>query len=186
MGMRSLATYAVVGLLVLVPTGIALPTTEPTTPEQRECDGHVHQHGSAEHNRWSKKLWNRYKIRQPAKAKHRHMMRCAETPKARAEMRQQWKKAHRMLLPPNHDVWLRVGRCEQPGSGYGGVNWRVHGPTYEGGLGFYTTSWDAFRRKANGRYISKHDNAGDAPWREQMRVAQNLWNSVGWGWGCSG
>jgi hypothetical protein len=31
--------------------------------------------------------------------------------------------APRPPLPANHDLWLQVGRCEQPGKGYGGVNW---------------------------------------------------------------
>lgn len=80
--------------------------------------------------------------------------------------------------PKNHDLWLAVGRCEQPGREYGGVRWSHPGPTYQGGLGFYAASWDAFKPKGY------PDNAGDATWRQQMIVAQRLYDAVGWGWGC--
>ena len=81
-------------------------------------------------------------------------------------------------LPANHDLWLKVGRCEQPGNGYQGINWQDHGPRYEGGLGFYFGSWDAYKPKGY------PDNAGDATWRQQMVVANRLWHRAGWGWGC--
>lgn len=85
-------------------------------------------------------------------------------------------------LPKNHDIWVAVGRCEQPGRGYRGINWSHRGDGgdggYQGGLGFWHKSWDAFKPKG---YPA---NAGDATWRQQMIVAQRLWDSVGWGWGC--
>ena len=83
-------------------------------------------------------------------------------------------------LPANHDLWVRVGKCEQPGKGYRGINWAHRGPTYQGGLGFYSRSWDAFKPKGY------PDNAGDATWRQQMVVANRLWHRAGWGWGCKG
>jgi len=86
--------------------------------------------------------------------------------------------APRPPLPANHDLWLQVGRCEQPGKGYGGINWRHHGPRYEGGLGFYSGSWDAYKPRGY------PDNAGDATWRQQMVTANRLWARAGWGWGC--
>lgn len=82
--------------------------------------------------------------------------------------------------PSNHDLWLRVGRCERPGRGYGGVEWTNRGPYYEGGLGFARSSWDYYKPKGY------PDNAGDATWRQQMVVANRLWSRAGWGWGCRG
>jgi hypothetical protein len=86
--------------------------------------------------------------------------------------------APRPPLPAHHALWLRVAQCEQPGNGYGGVNWQHRGPRYEGGLGFYYGSWDAYKPKGY------PDNAGDATWRQQMNVANRLWARAGWGWGC--
>ena len=86
--------------------------------------------------------------------------------------------APRPPLPANHDLWLKVGRCEQPGKGYGGIRWNHPGPRYQGGLGFYYRSWDAYKPKG---YPA---NAGDATWRQQMVVANRLWKRAGWGWGC--
>ena len=62
--------------------------------------------------------------------------------------------------------------------GYGGVNWSHRGPRYQGGLGFYSGSWDAYKPKGY------PDNAGDATWRQQMVTANRLWARAGWGWGC--
>lgn len=85
-------------------------------------------------------------------------------------------------LPKNHALWVAVGRCEQPGRGYRGVYWSHRGDGgdggYQGGLGFWHRSWDAFKPKG---YPA---NAGDATWRQQMVVAQRLYDAVGWGWGC--
>jgi len=85
-------------------------------------------------------------------------------------------------LPPNHDLWVAVGRCEQPGKGYKGVNWshpgNGRGGGFQGGLGFYHRSWDAYKPKG---YPA---DAGQATWRQQMIVANRLWRMAGWGWGC--
>ena len=86
--------------------------------------------------------------------------------------------APRPPLPANYALWLKVGRCEQPGNGYQGIAWNTRGPTYEGGLGFASSSWDAYKPKGY------PDNAGDATWRQQMVTANRLWHRVGWGWGC--
>ncbi len=86
--------------------------------------------------------------------------------------------APRPPLPPHHALWLRVAQCEQPGNGYGGVNWQHRGPRYEGGLGFFHGSWDAYKPRGY------PDNAGDATWRQQMVTANRLWARAGWGWGC--
>jgi hypothetical protein len=87
-------------------------------------------------------------------------------------------RAYGKPLPENHALWVKVGQCEQPGKGYRGVNWSHHGPTYEGGLGFAASSWDAYKPKGY------PENAGDATWRQQMVVANRLWARAGWGWGC--
>lgn len=82
-------------------------------------------------------------------------------------------------LPARHDLWIRIGRCEQPGRGYGGVYWSHPGPSYQGGLGFYHGTWDAFKVKG------MPDNAGDATWRQQMWVANRLYARYGTSpWGC--
>ena len=88
-------------------------------------------------------------------------------------------KAKKKRLPANHGLWLRIGRCEQPGSGYGGVNWSHRGPTYQGGLGFWYGTWAAFKVKG------MPANAGDATWRQQMWVANRLYARYGVSpWGC--
>lgn len=82
-------------------------------------------------------------------------------------------------LPARHDLWIRIGRCEQPGRGYKGIYWSHPGPTYQGGLGFYHGTWDAFKVKG------MPDNAGDATWRQQMWVANRLYARYGTSpWGC--
>jgi hypothetical protein len=92
-----------------------------------------------------------------------------------------WSKQTK-AMPKNHALWVAVGRCEQPGRGYKGVYWSHRGDGgdggYQGGLGFWHRSWDAFKPKG---YPA---NAGDATWRQQMIVAQRLYDAVGWGWGC--
>lgn len=100
----------------------------------------------------------------------------APYPPVKAATAQQAKKKR---LPANHDLWLRIGRCEQPGSGYGGVNWSHHGPTYQGGLGFWYGTWASFKVKG------MPANAGDATWRQQMWVANRLYARYGVSpWGC--
>lgn len=80
-------------------------------------------------------------------------------------------------MPSNWQLWIRVGRCEQPGNGKWGINWSMHG-SFEGGLGFASSSWDAYKPKGY------PDSAGDATWRQQMVTANRLWKNAGWGWGC--
>ena len=81
--------------------------------------------------------------------------------------------------PAHHDLWVRIGRCEQPGRGYKGINWSHRGPAYQGGLGFAASTWAAFRLSFMAR------NAGDASWRHQMWVANRLYARYGTTpWGC--
>ena len=81
--------------------------------------------------------------------------------------------------PANHDLWVRIGRCEQPGRGYMGINWSHPGPRYQGGLGFYSGTWAAFKEPW------MPSNAGAASWRAQMQVANKLYARYGVSpWGC--
>lgn len=42
---------------------------------------------------------------------------------------------------PDWYRFVRLARCEQPGSGKWGVDWDNSGPTYGGGLGIYKGTW---------------------------------------------
>jgi len=89
-------------------------------------------------------------------------------------------KAKKKKRPANHALWVRLGRCEQPGRGYKGVNWSHRGPTYQGGLGFWYGTWQSFKLKG------MPSNAGDATWRQQMQVANRLYARYGTSpWGCA-
>lgn len=148
-------------------------------PSGSSCDGHSHVHTAAEHRSWSKRFIRSYSIPKQAKKKHRHIVLCAETPAERRLMIKRWTKVKASVLPRNHDLWIRIGRCEQPGSGYGGVNWSHPGPTYQGGLGFWYGTWDGF--KPHGFPA----DAGSATWRQQMKVANKLYDRYGGSpWGC--
>lgn len=82
-------------------------------------------------------------------------------------------------LPANYSTWIRIGRCEQPGKGYRGIYWSHPGPTYQGGLGFFYRTWDYYKPRG---YPA---DAGQATWRQQMRVANRVAASVGFtAWGC--
>lgn len=91
-------------------------------------------------------------------------------------------RAHLVHMRIPISLWIRVGKCEQPGSGFAGVRWSHPGSGYDGGyqggLGFAASSWDAHRPS----YYP--GNAGHATWQQQMVVASRLWDRAGWGWGC--
>jgi len=142
------------------------------------CDG---KKRTAEHHwSWAKKLRGGYSIPGWAKDKHRFSVICAAGPNHRRVMQARWKKVKRSILPPNHDLWVRIGRCEQPGAGYQGVNWSHTGPTFQGGLGFWYGTWSGFK------YPGMPSNAGYATWRQQMRVANRLYGMYGTSpWGCA-
>lgn len=187
--MKVAATLLSTGIILLAPiSALAVSPLDPIPepPEAELCDGHNHLHTATEHRAWTKKyVWNRDKVSKWAKAKHRHALACAAE-RQRPAMRRSWQKAKWMLLPQNHDLWLRIGQCELPGSGYGGVNWRNMGPTYQGGLGFFSATWSGWLpAKWHGRSTRRYYNAGLAPWRLQMVVAQRVANDVGYtAWGC--
>jgi hypothetical protein len=80
------------------------------------------------------------------------------------------------------DHWLRIGRCEQPGGGYGGIEWHADGWTsvghFQGGLGISTGMW----REHSAGYPS---SALLATPEEQMAVATRIYHHYGPGaWGC--
>ena len=82
-------------------------------------------------------------------------------------------------MPENWRIWVKIGRCEQPGRGAWGVRWDHPGPTYQGGLGFYAATWDGFKPRGYPM------DAGQATWRQQMRVANLVAKRVGFSaWGC--
>lgn len=90
-------------------------------------------------------------------------------------------KAEKKRLPQRYKLWIRIGRCEQPGSQRPGkINWSHPGPRYGGGLGIYVGTWQAFRVKG----MPSH--AGAASWRQQMWVANRIFNRYGGShpWGC--
>lgn len=87
--------------------------------------------------------------------------------------------AHTRPMPQNYSLWVKIGRCEQPGKGYRGVYWAHPGPTYQGGLGFFHRTWDYYKPRG---YPA---DAGQATWRQQMRVANRVAADVGFtAWGC--
>lgn len=181
--MTNMLSLVVVGVIALVPT-TAITITDPGPPsgppQVKVCDGHSHHHTAQHHAKWSKPLMRGYSLPKWAKEKHRHSVQCAAGPNHRKVMKARWKKVKRSILPPNHDLWIAIGQCEQPGSGYMGVNWSHTGPTYQGGLGFWYGTWTGFK------YPGMPSNAGYATWRQQMKVANRLLNLYGTSpWGCA-
>ena len=84
-------------------------------------------------------------------------------------------------MPAHWQLWVKMGRCEQPGRGAWGVRWNHPGPTYQGGLGFYHATWDGFKPRGF------PNNAGQATWRQQMWVANIVARRVGFSaWDCWG
>lgn len=80
------------------------------------------------------------------------------------------------------ETWLAIGRCEQPGNGWGGVRWDHPGPRWGGGLGIYMENggtWAAF----GGREYAP--TPGQATPMQQIQVARNVRARYGYGaWGC--
>lgn len=66
-------------------------------------------------------------------------------------------------------VWKRLAECETGG------NWRHRNGLYQGGLGFYYASWDAYRPKGF------PGEAYDATPEEQVVVGRRIRDDVGWG-----
>jgi len=72
--------------------------------------------------------------------------------------------------------WAAVARCETGG------DWRMRGPTYSGGVGFYNGTWAAWAREL-GLY-GRYPNAADAPRAVQVRVAAYGYRVHHGAWGC--
>lgn len=160
--------------------GIALSTGKHKLSTKNCVSGD--KHSFKEHKKWTKKLFRNYKISKKAKRRHLHYVRCSSGPHQRSAMKKRWRRIKRSLvkpLPANHDTWVRIGRCEQPGSGYAGINWSHPGPTYQGGLGIWYGNWSSLKPKG---YPA---SAGQATWRQQMKVANRLAARYGFSaWGC--
>jgi hypothetical protein len=77
--------------------------------------------------------------------------------------------AHARRLTARNTVWDRLAKCETGG------NWRHRNSTYQGGLGFYHGSWDAYRPKRFPReaYLASRE--------EQIVVGKRIRADVGWG-----
>jgi hypothetical protein len=132
------------------------------------------------HRNWAEEFKNSYSIPKKAQAKHLDMVKCAAGRNHQKVMVKNWKKIKKSVLPDNHDLWVAIGRCEQPGSGYKGINWSHTGPTYQGGLGFWYGTWSGYK------YPNMPSNAGYASWRQQMKVANRLLAMYGTSpWGCA-
>lgn len=176
-----IASLALLGVILIAPaSATVIGPGDPDSPQVTTCGGHAHQHTAQTHREWSAKFVRSYEIPASAKAKHRHMVQCAAGPNHRRVMKARWSKVKRSVLPPNHDLWVTIGRCEQPGSGYQGINWSHTGPTYQGGLGFWYGTWSGFK------YPGMPSNAGYASWRQQMKVANRLLSLYGTSpWGCA-
>ena len=70
-------------------------------------------------------------------------------------------------VPPS--TWTALANCETGG------NWQHRNSTYQGGLGFYYGSWDAYR------YRGMPHEAYNATRRQQIKVAHRIQHDVGWG-----
>lgn len=69
--------------------------------------------------------------------------------------------------------WDGIATCETNG------NWRMQGPRFSGGVGFYNGTWNAF----GGRQFAP--NAGLATREQQIVVAERVYDEFGLsGWGC--
>lgn len=76
---------------------------------------------------------------------------------------------HARRLSRRSTVWDRLAECETGG------NWRHRNSTYQGGLGFYHGSWDAYRprRFPHEAYLATRE--------EQITVGKRIKADVGWG-----
>lgn len=141
-----------------------------------KCGNHT-----AQGHRWVLKLRGSSSIPKWAKKKHQKAVQCAASPAHRKAIKNQWERVQRSLLPDNHDLWICIGKHEQPGPGYRGINWSHPGPTYQGGLGIWYGNWDSLKPSGF------PSDAGSATWKQQMKVANKLMSIYGiTAWGSSG
>lgn len=171
--------------LLAVLSVVVGPAPDPQ-PEPAECGSHAHLHSAADSRAWLKGHYDNPRLGKTVKRKVRHRIECAATPADRRAIRAMYRS---VKLPPRHDIFIRIGRCEQPGSGYGGVYWAHPGPTYQGGLGMWVGTFDSWKparyRGFAGKWRRTPADAGQAHWRVQMLVANRVANDVGLSaWGC--
>jgi hypothetical protein len=81
------------------------------------------------------------------------------------------------LSPSTIAYWDGVARCET------GAHWRGLGRTYQGGLGFYYSTWDAWAGELG--LEARYPDAGDAPRLVQIRVADYGRRVHRGYWGCA-
>ena len=140
------------------------------------------RHSFQNHKRWTARLLGAKAIPRKAVRRNSHYVRCPKGPNHRKMMKARWAKVKDSIvepLPDNYSTWIRIGRCEQPGPGHGGVNWSFSGATYQGGLGIWYGNWDSLKPSG---YPA---DAGSATWRQQMEVANRLAAAYGFSaWGC--
>jgi len=107
--------------------------------------------------------------RQPLRAEFLH--RTARDIDYRRWVRAVWRARldHARQLTRRSTVWDRLARCETGG------NWKHHNSTYQGGLGFYRGSWDAYRPRRFPR------DAHLASREQQIVVGKRILADVGWG-----
>ena len=171
-------SYYVAGAVAFEKNNKAEVTQETTQKETKPNCKLIYK--AKGHRNWAKAFENSYSISKKAQKKHRKMVKCAAGRNHQKVMVKYWKKIKSSVLPANHDLWISIGRCEQPGSGYKGINWSHTGPTYQGGLGFWYGTWSGFK------YPGMPSNAGYASWRQQMKVANRLLSMYGTSpWGCA-
>jgi hypothetical protein len=86
-------------------------------------------------------------------------------------------KAHSKLPPATVAFWDRIARCETGG------NWQMHGGSYEGGVGFYVTTWQWWARELG--LLGRYPHANQAPRLVQIRVADYGLRAHRGYWGCN-
>jgi hypothetical protein len=72
-------------------------------------------------------------------------------------------------------VWNALAVCETGG------NWRHYNSTYQGGLGFYHGSWDAYTPRAWVIRWGFPTDAHRATKAQQIKIAHRIQHDVGWG-----
>lgn len=85
------------------------------------------------------------------------------------------------VKPGHHTVsplWVADAICE---TGQNPPNWRYHAGVYEGGIGFYYTTWDSWKLRVPA--ARRFDHAYQAPAWIQAAVAQYGLDHYG-RWGC--
>jgi hypothetical protein len=100
----------------------------------------------------------------------RFLHRVANDPSYRLWVRAVWKNRlgdirRKVAIPP---VWRRLAMCETGG------NWRHRNSLYQGGLGFYYASWDAYRPR---HFPAEAYLASPV---EQVVVGKRIRADVGW------